>query len=236
MITYRKVKLQLAMVTSLGFISILLASQWFAVKHEQTPQLQLAKEFPTLALASMGHTEFGWSVAALEVLAHTVNAWISDEDSNLDSQKKEQIRERFYQFYEHIDALAAVQLGMRELFTYPASYLAFERNDIESALRIAELGAQDDRLTPDLALVIAYLKHLFHPDLSEVADAYERVLLAYPQAKWLQKTIADLRRGDDPLLRPNQDQCQKLLFIFPKAQKKLVERKICKERNEDSKQ
>lgn len=236
MVTCRKVKFQLAVVTCLGFISILLASHWLTIQNKKTSRSDLAKEFPILALASMGHTEFGWSVAALEGLAQTVNAWTSDEASHLDSQKKEQIREKFYQFYEHIEALAAVQLGMRELFTYPASYLAFERNDIQNALRIAELGAQDDRLTPDLALVIAYLKHLFHPDLSEVADAYERVLLAYPQAQWLQKTIADLRRGVDPLLRPKQDQCQKLLFVFPKAQKKLVERKICKERNEDSKQ
>ncbi|MEY2989063.1 MAG: hypothetical protein RJB13_2584, partial [Pseudomonadota bacterium] len=82
--------------------------------------------------------------------------------------------------------------------------------------------------------VIAYLKHLFLTDLNSVADAYERVLEAYPQALWLNETIQKLRDGVDPMLRANRNQCQKLLVVFPKAKQRLIERGICSDSEEGS--
>lgn len=222
-------KLKLAALFALGLFCIFTSNTRTSDKAKQTHHTPLFRAAPVVAVSALGHSEFGWSIVALQGLAQTLNAWNSDESELLDANKKELIRNQFYQFYENINSLAAVQLGMREIFTYPASYLAFEKNDLENAVRIAELGAQDTRLAPDLALVVAYLKHLFLTNLNEVADAYERVLSLYPQAVWMNKTIEQLRRGVDPMLRTDKDQCQKLLFVFPKAKKRLVERGICRE-------
>ncbi|MEY2988190.1 MAG: hypothetical protein RJB13_1711, partial [Pseudomonadota bacterium] len=185
-------RLKYIALTFLGLLLLFASSQVPSRQKKHENQIKLFKNLPLIATASMGHTEFGWIVAALEGLAKTINAWSAEDSTVLNPSKKELALKQFYHFYEHIDALAEAQIGMREVFTYPASYLAFEKNDLENALRIAELGAQDERLKPDLALVIAYLKHLFLTDLNSVADAYERVLEAYPQALWLNETIQKL--------------------------------------------
>lgn len=224
---FQKDKLQFGALSCLGFFFILASNHLSILWKQPNRHAALFEEAPLVATASLGHTEFGWTMAALQGLTYTINAWSSEDSNRIDSKKKDVLRQQFYQFFDHIDSLAAAQIGMREVFTYPASYLAFELNDLENAVRIAELGAQDPRLTPDLAMVVAYLKHLFLSDLEQVADAYERVLQAYPQAVWLNKTIQQLRDGDDPMLKSDRDQCQKLLFVFPKAERRLTERGIC---------
>lgn len=223
----KKEWLQFGALTSLGISSIIGAHHLSSLLKKTQNHTTLFKEAPFVATAALGHTEFGWTIAALQGLAYTINAWSSEDYEQIDAKKKDAVHQQFDHFYEQIDSLAAAQIGMREVFTYPASYLAFERNDLEKAVRIAELGAQDQRLTADLALVIAYLKHLFSDDLNQVADAYERVLEAYPQAEWLDKTIQQLRSGVDPMLRSDKDHCRKLLIVFPKAKRRLVERGIC---------
>jgi hypothetical protein len=233
-VKFTKERLQFGAMACFGLLLIVAASQLSLLWKVHTKQLDLIKKMPLVATASLGHSEFGWTMVALEGLAKTINAWSMEDAQHIDPRKKDLTLKQFDQFYENIDSLATAQIGMREVFTYPASYLAFDRNDLENALRISELGAQDNRLTADLALVIAYLKHLFATDLNEVANAYERVLLAYPQATWLKKTIEQLREGVDPMLRTDKNQCRKLLFIFPRAKRRLTERGICSDSNKDS--
>lgn len=196
----------------------------------------LINEAPIAAVTSFGHNEFGWSLVALQGLSHTVNAWAAEESVAENSSKKSHLYAKFDDFLQALEPLANAQLGMREIFTFPASYLAFERNELTKALRVAELGLNDDRLSADLSLVVAYLKHLFHPDLNEVADAYENVLRIFPNAQWLSKTINALRNGIDPMTKSGKQTCRNLLLVFPKAEKKLIERNICNPRSEgDSK-
>lgn len=213
-------------VTACGLVCLFAVSQLFN-KRLDAGNSPLFREAPVAAVASFGHSEFGWSLVALQGLAHTVNAWSAKESGLENSIEKSHLQAKFEDFLEAMEPLSEAQLGMREIFTFPASYLAFERNELKEALRVAELGLNDSRLSADLSLVVAYLKHLFHPDLNEIAKAYENVLRVFPNAQWLNKTISSLRSGIDPMTQSGQQTCKNLLLVFPRAEQKLIERKVC---------
>ena len=188
------------------------------------------QNIPLHATSSMGHTEFAWTLVAIQSLAATVNAWNAHDSEAIDASEKARNIAKFEESLEILPALAEASLGMREVFTFPASFLAFELNKIDRAIEIARAGANDIRIEADLALSIAFLTHIFKGDLIRAADDYQRVAMHFPTATWLQDTIRMLRQGIDPSTRAGKDKtilCKMLANAFPLAKKKLVQRKLC---------
>jgi hypothetical protein len=208
----------------------------FASLHLQRAQtlhsgsnIQIQK-FPIHATASFGHREFAWTLIAIESLAATVNAWNSRNNPNIDESRQARMQQKFDESLEGLAGIAEFSLGMREVFTFPASFLAFELNDLDRAIAVARAGAKDFRLEADLALSIAFLTHIFKGDLRAAADDYERVSVHFPEAVWLKETVNSLRQGIDPSKRAGKDKtilCKMLANAFPLAKKKLVQRNLC---------
>ena len=123
------------------------------------------QKFPIQAVLSNGHNEFAWTIIAIQGLAQTVNTWSTLDNRNVDQRTKDIQLGKFDDSLSNLPDLANQALGMRELFLFPASVLAFEMNDIDRAVEVARMGAKDIRLEADLALSIAYLTHIFKGDL-----------------------------------------------------------------------
>lgn len=219
-------------VLMIGLGMCFLAASSFIYKpngseHKVNKQIQ---NFPIHAITSFGHREFAWTLLAIEGLAATVNIWNTQNTPDLSKSEREKLLAKFEDSLNTLPGLAEESLGMREVFTLPASFLAFELNDIDKAISVARQGARDIRLEADLALSIAFLTHIFKGDLSKAADDYDRVAVNFPTAGWLRETSSQLRRGIDPSKRPGKDKtifCKMLANAFPLAKKRLVQRGLC---------
>jgi hypothetical protein len=199
-------------------------------KQDQTAQRGSLAKIAVPAALSFGHREFAWLLWGLGGLSASVNAWDAASNPNIGSEQKTLTDARLRDFAQNLPEFAREQLGMREIFLFPASYLAFTTNDIDLALKIAREGINDPRIAPDLTLTLAYLIHLFKNDLQAAADAYQKLLELYPESTWLNKTISKLRAGVDPFLEDpaeNRRSCNRLLTLFPLSRTKLIERGIC---------
>jgi len=188
------------------------------------------QKFPIQFFVSNGHREYAWTVIALNGLASSVNAWTGFVDPETTLEQRTRLTDKFNDTLDALPGLAKESLGMREVFQFPSSILAFELNDIDRSIAVARIGAQDIRLEPNLALSIAYLSHVFGRDLQEVAKDYERVLVHFPNVSWLKDLIASLKMGVDPFKRSDRNRtavCTMLSRAFPLAKKRLIEREIC---------
>ncbi|MFZ9520258.1 MAG: hypothetical protein ACO3A4_07265 [Silvanigrellaceae bacterium] len=188
------------------------------------------QKFPIQAVVANGHLEFAWLVVAIQGLAETVNTWTTLDAKHIDIHTRTVQLAKFEDTLSVLPDLANQTLGMRELFLFPASVMAFELSDINRAIEIARLGAKDIRLEADLALSIAYLTHIFKGDLKQAASDYERVQLHYPNVSWLKETIALLKMGVDPFQRPGRSRgkiCFMMTKAFPLSKNRLIERGIC---------
>jgi hypothetical protein len=188
------------------------------------------QKFPIQAVISNGHNEFAWTIIGIQGLAQTVNVWSILHTPNVDQRIREVQLGKFDDSLANLPDLASQALGMRELFLFPASVLAFEMNDIDRAVEVARMGAKDIRLEADLALSIAYLTHIFKGDLQQAAKDYERVQLHYPNVSWLKETIASLKMGIDPFKRQGRSRskiCFMMSRAFPLSKQRLIERGVC---------
>lgn len=187
-------------------------------------------KFPLQTFVSQGHQEFGWTLIALDGLASTVNAWNIFNSANQSESTRSLMLSKFEDFLDVTPELAKQSLGMRELFLFPTSFLAFEINDIDRAILVARAGAADTRIEADLSVAIAYLSHIFKGDLAQAAKDYERVYMHFPNAQWLKSTIDSLKSGVDPYQRAGRERsktCIALAKAFPLAKKRLIERGVC---------
>ncbi|MBM3381554.1 MAG: hypothetical protein FJY29_03840 [Betaproteobacteria bacterium] len=195
-----------------------------------SPQRGNLKKIAVPAALSFGHREFAWLLWGLGGLSAAVNAWDASTNPNTPPEQTIRTGEKLREFAQNLPEFAREQLGMREIFIFPASYFAFSTNEIELALEIAQQGIEDPRIKPDLTLTAAYLIHLFKNDPQAAADAYQKLLEVFPQSTWLNKTISKLREGKDPFLEDPanmKNNCKRLLTLFPLSKSKLIERGIC---------
>lgn len=216
------------MIAGLGF---LLTSVYLQQKQPRIREQNAeAQKFPIQTLVSNGHREFVWTVIAINGLAAAVNFWTALNDPTITQEQLNRLRDKFNESLDALPGLANEALGMREIFQFPASILAFDLNEIDRSIAVARIGAQDIRLEADLALTIAYLSHIFGQNLQEVAKDYERVQLHFPNVSWLKDLIASLKMGIDPYKRADRNRaavCLMMSRAFPLAKKRLVERQIC---------
>ncbi|MEN9808493.1 MAG: hypothetical protein RLZZ488_60 [Pseudomonadota bacterium] len=213
-----------------GFTFLFMAVYLQAKIPKVREQNAEAQKFPIPFLISNGHREFAWTIIALDGLASAVNAWTGLVDPATTREQRTRLLDKFNDTLDALPGLAKESLGMREVFQFPASILAFELNDIDRSIAVARIGAQDVRLEPDLALTIAYLSHVFGNDLREVAKDYERVQVHFPNVSWLNELIESLKMGKDPFKRSDRNRtavCRMLTRAFPLATKRLIERDIC---------
>lgn len=213
-----------------GFVFLLTAVHLQEKFPKVRKQNVEAQKFPIPFLISNGHREFAWTVIALNGLAAAVNAWTGLIDPATTLEQRTRLLDKFNDSLDALPGLAKEALGMREVFQFPASILAFELNDVDRSIAVARIGAQDVRLEPDVALSIAYLSHVFGKDLREVAKDYERVQVYFPNVSWLNDVISSLRQGIDPFKRSDRNRtavCRMLSSAFPLAKKRLIEREIC---------
>lgn len=213
-----------------GILSLTVSIVLNAPEKPQPRPIANIQNFPLQAVVSMGHEEFAWTLVAIQSLAATINAWTLKNSSNIDPQEQKRVFAKFDEALIGLAPLAQVSLGMREVFTFPASLLAFEFNDIDRAINVARLGANDKRLEVDLILSVAFLTHIFKGDLKAAAEDYQRVSAQFPNATWLQDSVRLLKQGIDPSKRAGKDKtilCKMLANAFPLAKKKLVQRNLC---------
>lgn len=224
------------LLIAMGLLCITLSTQLTPQKMIRKAERGNLQEFAVPAALSFGHREFAWSLWAMHGLSTIVAAWHSHDSSTITKDKQLDLERKLYSFLNTLPEFSKESLGMREIFIFPSSYLAFVKNDTDAALKTANLGIQDPRLVIDLTLTVAYLTHLFKNDLNEAARAYEKVLEVFPRSTYLQKTIGKLRAGIDPFLEDEsqlEKNCQQLLRVFPFARAKLIERKICSPESTD---
>lgn len=208
------------------FVSVALQSK---DKNPVVTNMEIQK-FPIQTLVSNGHREFAWTIIAINTLAATVNAWNSKTQKGLEPEIQNQSLAKFEESLDAIPGLARESLGMLEVFMFPASFLAFEVNDIDRAIEVARAGSTDPRLQADLVLSVAYLSHIFKGNLNQAADDYELLLTQFPNATWIKETIVALRSGVDPFKREGRNRtiiCNMLQRAFPLARKRLIERGVC---------
>ena len=228
-----------SMILLIGCIILTPNSLWLNQARSDKANSIAIKERPSASFFSFGHQEFASILIALQGLSSTVNAWSMASSPEANPELRERVNKKFDEFLTNLPFLAKESLGMREIFLFPASYLAFERNDIDRAIEVAQAGAKDPRLEVDLILSVAYLTHIFKGDFNSTAAAYERVLVHFPSSTWLKNVIAELRAGRDPLVRPGKDRtlaCKMLNNAFPLARDRLIKRKICTEEIGNSKE
>lgn len=227
----RKLSIQSAAL-GLGILFLAAAS----VLQSFQPQRKYAnndpQNFPIHGLVSHGHHEFAWTIVAIQGLAATVNAWTTQSNSQKNPQVSKLMLEKFEESLETLPTLAKQSLGMREIFLFPVSFLAFELNDIERAVKVARYGAEDPRIEADLATTIAYLNYIFTADLQQAAQDFERLYVTFPSVAWLERIVTSLKAGVDPFAKPGRDRsrmCRMLVRAFPLARSKLIQRGTCAE-------
>lgn len=215
---------------SVGFSFLVTSFYLYNSKPKLNTQRGSLEQFTVPATLSLGHREFAWSLWALNGLATVVNAWQSKEMGSLEAEKNKQLEAKLNSFIKDLPEFSKEQLGMREIFIFPASYFAFVVGDTRSALETAKLGLEDERLAADLSLLVAYLTHLLTDDLNATALAYEKVLATFPSATWLKQPIALLKSGVDPFFVNEERRaksCKLLSELFPFSEKILTRKKIC---------
>ena len=192
----------------LGAIRPLAGSTHFSVREQLSSKRQLF----------FGHREFSDLLLALNVLSNTVDM--------IATPNSEPIARRFEQSLLDLQFLARLQLGMNEIFLFPANFMLFEKNNPQAALSILDLGLIDPRATPQMPLMAGFVAHVFLRDTQKAAGYY-KILSQKPKVPaWVGELSAKLQLGLDPFttdFRMANNLCSLVKNVFPQSEKILAQ-------------
>ena len=180
----------------------------------QELKMSLREEMSARRNLFFGHREFSDLLTALDILSNTVDV--------ISTPQSERTQKRFERSLADIAAVARFQLGMNEIFLFPANHLLFDLNLAQNALNIIDLGLTDPRATPQMPLMAGFIAHVFLRDTHKAAGYYKGLSLKPNVPPWVADLSAKLELGNDPFVTDShmaQKLCKLVRTIFPQSEK-----------------